>query len=121
MVYPRHGQSAALQLIFAALGPFLLLYKQFKSIKTNFDKKCTYFFSISIKKIKKKFGFAEIICKFEKCGPNRKIIFKFYLFIYLFIYFIYFIYNFIIQIWPARKKVWPPLVYPNKCYISSRI
>ena len=65
----RHGQSAALQLIFAALGP--LLEKQHTwSIKTHLVKNCTYFFSKSIKK-------KEIVIIFEQCGPRRKIIFKF--------------------------------------------
>jgi len=50
--------------------------KLFNPIKTILNKKCTYFFTIIIKKIIF-LCFAEIVSNFENCGPNWKIIFKF--------------------------------------------
>jgi hypothetical protein len=50
MVYIRGGQSAALQLVFAALEPFVTWKKIAKNqINTKFFKKCLIFLSISIK------------------------------------------------------------------------
>jgi len=66
-MYNRHGQSAALKLIFAALGPFLLLGKaNYLSLLTQIWAKM---YKPNLNKHQQR-PKNNLLCNFEKCGPK---------------------------------------------------
>ncbi len=73
MMYIRHGQSAALQLIFAALGPVLLHGKasNLSPLKQNLTKFELNSSQEALKRFKNS-AFAEIITGLKVARPQKK-------------------------------------------------